>query len=370
MGLFDPRGWGVTLGAALVLTGPRVASIFPARRSPVVLSQPHPVPMPHHPASASPSASGHPALFASERPFLPRVNPTRPWGEWLQQTAGTAIALLCAAGMLTGCAARLRLAAGRPLIEDILAATSRQADVTLAVQAAPAYLLALEGLLAGTPRDHQLLVTAARAYTAYGTLIEMDEPTRARALYRRGRDCGLAALSHRDPAIDLTAVTYGAFAAWQKRLRPADLPAVFWTAAAWGSWIALSTDSLAAVAEVPKVVLLMEWVVARDPEYEHGAPHLLLGVYHASLPPALGGNPTLALTHFDRAIELSQGHHLLTYVLKARYYARQVFDRELYVSLLQRALSLPVDAVPELTLQNAAAQRQARVLLEETDAFF
>ena len=57
-------------------------------------------------------------------------------------------------------------------------------------------------------------------------------------------------------------------------------------------------------------------------------------------------------------------------VQKARYYARQVFDRRLYEELLREVLDRPVDAVPELTLQNAAAQRQARLLLDEIDDYF
>ncbi len=60
----------------------------------------------------------------------------------------------------------------------------------------------------------------------------------------------------------------------------------------------------------------------------------------------------------------------MAYVLMAKYYARQIFDRELYESLLTEVLALPVDEVPELTLQNMAAKKQAGKLLEEADAFF
>jgi hypothetical protein len=127
---------------------------------------------------------------------------------------------------------------------------------------------------------------------------------------------------------------------------------------------------MGALAELPKVILLMEWVLKTDETFQFGSPHLFLGVYHAALPPALGGQPEAARRHFERAIEISQGKSLMPRVLMARYYARQIFDRQLYVALLEQVLALPVDPVPELTLQNVAAQKQARQLLEETDEFF
>ena len=58
------------------------------------------------------------------------------------------------------------------------------------------------------------------------------------------------------------------------------------------------------------------------------------------------------------------------YVLKAKFYARQTFDRPLYESLLNKVLTSPIDAAPDFTLQNAAAQDQARILLGQTDDFF
>ena len=145
---------------------------------------------------------------------------------------------------------------------------------------------------------------------------------------------------------------------------------MFWTASAWGAWISSHLESMTALAELPRVIHLMEWVLDRDESFRGGRPHVFLGVYHAARPKILGGDPVRSRQHFDRALELSSRHDLMMLVQMARYYARQVFDRELYVALLEEAMARPVDAVPELTLQNAAAQRQARALLDEVDEFF
>ena len=115
----------------------------------------------------------------------------------------------------------------------------------------------------------------------------------------------------------------------------------------------------------------MEWVLERDEAYFNGNPHVFLGIYHAALPPTLGGKPDKALAHFKRAEELTGGSSLMVPVQMARFYARRVFDRDLYESLLRRVLEAPGDIGPaELTLQNEVARSMARNLLSKTDEFF
>ena len=114
----------------------------------------------------------------------------------------------------------------------------------------------------------------------------------------------------------------------------------------------------------------MEWIIDVDETYQDGAPHVFLGIYHAALPPSFGGNPDKSLHHFQRAVALSEEKSLMVYVQMAQFYARRVFDRELYVDLLNRALDAPADGNPDLTLQNTVAKRMARRLLEQVDEIF
>lgn len=269
-----------------------------------------------------------------------------------------------------GCGARLKAAVASAFIEDVAAATARHDDIDLAAQAAPTYLLLLEGLLQDNPDNPRLLTALAEAYVSYGTLVEVEDPERARRLYRRAMTHGLRALAQKKALAPLLDAPYAEFSRISERLKAKDAQTVFWAALSWGAWISASTESMAALADLPKVILLMEWVVQQDETLYFGSPHVFLGVYHAALPPAFGGNPEKALYHFDRAMALSHNSALMVYVQKARFYARQIFDRELYESLLRQALDLPGDRVPELALQNAAARKMAKKLLEETDAFF
>jgi len=282
-----------------------------------------------------------------------------------------ATALTCAAALaLGGCAARIRSAVAGSLVEDVATATSRQDDVALVADAIPTVILLVEGLLESDPDNQKLLMSAAEVYTSFGTLVEPDDPARARNLYLRAKSYGLRALAQKTEIAPLLGEPYPRFVHILDLLQPKDVPLVFWAASSWGAWIGMSTDSMTALAELPKVIALMEWIVEIDESFNFGSPHLFLGVYHSALPRALGGNPEKAHHHFSRALAISNRHALMTYVLMAKYYARQVFDRRLYESLLDEALSRPVDAVPELVLQNTAAQKHARQLLAEADEFF
>ncbi len=265
----------------------------------------------------------------------------------------------------------LRNAAMGSLMEDLASATNKHQDTELVTQAAPTYLLLMDGLLEGDPNNTDLLIEASQAYTSYGALIESSAPGRARLMYQRGKDYGLRALTQKRRAVaPLLAAPYSKFTEIPSALRAEDVELVFWAASGWGAWISIQTESMAALANLPRVILLMEWVIEHDETILFGSPHLFLGIYHAALPPMLGGNPDRSLWHFERATELSGGKSSMVYVQMARYYAKQVYDLELYQSLLQKALDVPVDAIPELTLQNAAAHDLARTLLHETDVFY
>lgn len=273
-------------------------------------------------------------------------------------------------GILAGCG-YVRSVATAGLIEDVSKAALENGDVDLVMQALPTYLLLMEGLIRDDPHNAESLRAAAEGYTAYATLVEADNPRRAADLFARAKHYGTSALIARRPAIDgLLCGPFSGFAEIDNHLRESDLPYVFWAASSWGAWISAHTDSMAALADLPRVIHLMHWVLERDEGFRNGAPHVFLGVYHAALPPLLGGHPEQALSHFERALELTEGHDLMARVQMARFYARQIFDRELYVSLLEQVLATPVDTVPELTLQNAAAQRLARTLLKDVDVYF
>jgi tetratricopeptide (TPR) repeat protein len=160
------------------------------------------------------------------------------------------------------------------------------------------------------------------------------------------------------------------FAAFLRRCRKEDVPALFCATSCWARWTAVNLDNLEAVSELPFLEAAMERLLELDESYSYGSPHLLVGTYLAAKPAILGGDIAKAKEHFDRALALADGKFLPAKVLYAKYYARRIQDRGLFAQTLEEVLSAPADAVPELTLSNVMAKEQARELLEKADEYF
>lgn len=264
----------------------------------------------------------------------------------------------------------LTTAAIGSILEDIATSSSKQSDISIIREGTPAYLMLIDGLIEAHPRNKKLLLAGAKAYSSYAALFSEEDRGKAKELYLKGKEYGLRALSKRREFKEFLPKSANEFEPCLRDFGKKDVPALFWTASSWGNWISLSTDSVEALAEVPKVVCIMRRVLDLDEGFYYGGPHLFMAVYHASKPTAYGGNPEKARSHFERAFELGQGKFLMAYVLFAKYYARQTFDRELFVSTLQKVLDSPADSVPELTLLNTVAKQQAKRLLERVDDYF
>ena len=282
----------------------------------------------------------------------------------------TCLFIMVIAAMATAGCGFVRSRLAESLMADVAAATAKHDDVTLVSQAVPTFLLLLEGMIEDAPDNRRLLTEAAKGYTSYAVLVESVDPERARRIYRRAMDFGRRAMMRNHRAAAIMEAPYRDFENIAETLDRKDLETVFWAASAWGAWISLNTGSMAALADLPRVILLMEWVLEQDETYQDGSPHIFLGIYHAALPPMLGGQPEKSRFHFERALELTGEQSAIVFVQMARFYAVQQFDRELFVSLLERALAIPAAAAPQLTLQNEAAHRQARRLLLSTDDLF
>jgi len=264
----------------------------------------------------------------------------------------------------------LTTAAISSILEDIATSSSKQSDISIIREGTPAYLMLIDGLIEAHPRNEKLLIAGAKAYSSYAALLSDEDRNTARQLYFRGKQYGLRALSKRRKFKELLPKSVNEFEPCLGDFGKKDVPALFWTASCWGSWISLSTHSVEALAEVPKVVCIMHRVLDLDESFYYGGPHLFMAVYHASKPKAYGGNPEKARSHFEKAFELGQDKFLMAHVLFAKYYARQTFDKELFVSTLEKVLHSPADSVPELTLLNTVAKQQAKQLLNRTDDYF
>jgi len=253
--------------------------------------------------------------------------------------------------------------------EDLASAIVDNPDVDMVRDGAPAYLILIDGLLAQSPDSVSLLSEAAQLNSAYAAAF-VEDPERSVAMHDKALRLAEKAVCRgiRD-GCDLRTRDYPSYEAWLAKLTPRQVPLVYRLGTSWAGWIQAHSEDFAAIAELGRVKALMLRVIDLDEEFDYGGAHLYMGVFETLLPPALGGQPEVGREHFERAVALSHGKHLMTKVMFAAQYARLVFDRELHDELLAEVLAAD-PAVPGLTLMNVVAQQQAAELLESADDYF
>ena len=231
------------------------------------------------------------------------------------------------------------------------------------------YLLLIDSLIEGDPKNEGLLLAGGKLYASYSSAF-IKEPERAKRLAQKARNYVDRALCAHDPKLcSLLDQSFDDFVAAIGPLTKDDLALLYSSGTAWASWIQANSSDWNAIANLAKVKAVMTRVVEIDETYSHGEAHLYLGVFATLLPPALGGKPEEGRTHFERAIQLSAGRDLMAKVEYARRYARITYDRPLHDRLLQEVIDADT-AEPGLTLSNTLAKRQARELLASGENYF
>jgi hypothetical protein len=260
---------------------------------------------------------------------------------------------------------------------DMTRAFEAEESVEDAREAAPALLKMLDGIIEMAPDNERLLEQAAEMNATFSFgFIEEDDPARARLLYRKARGYGLRALAERDG--DLRRALELSEADLRARLASLDgdddaLPALFWTAFAWGGEINVSRGDARVVADLGKVVAVMERLAEIAPRFYHGGPHIFLAVYYASRGRTLGGDPAKAARHFAEVAKITGGRFLLRDVLYARYYCVALGEtdparaRSEFQAALRRVREAPIDIHPEQKLANALAKARAAKLELQLD---
>ncbi len=273
---------------------------------------------------------------------------------------------------LTACATgkTMTVAATASLLEDVAKASSKQSDLMLIRRGMPSYLMLIDGMVEALPDNKRLLISAAQLYASYASAFIQDEDKAyATSLYARARDYALRALEQNGFKNPVTR-PFDDFEIGLYDLGVKDVPYMFWAASCWGSWISLNQGSMEAMAELPRVELLMKRVLELDEAFYYGGAHIFMGVLEASKPKVAGGDLDRARDHFLKAIELGGGKFLMARIYYAEHYAKKAFDEELFISILEKVREIPADIVPELTLLNTVAHTKAKEMLNQVDEYF
>ncbi len=242
-------------------------------------------------------------------------------------------------------------------------------DLKLVETGAPAYLLMVDSLIAKDPENEDTLATASMLYAAYADVFVKDKQ-RARKMSAKAFDYAKKAVClTRNDACGIQAMKYDAFENALLSFEKDDLKILFALGQSWGGWIMANKSDAGAIADLSRIEAIMKQIIALDETFKDGAPFVYLGTLSSFLPPALGGRPEEGKAYFEKAIDLSQGKNLTAKVAYAKFYARNIFDRELHDRLLNDVVAAS-PYVDGHTLVNVWAQKQAKQLLNEADDYF
>lgn len=258
-----------------------------------------------------------------------------------------------------------------PMIEGGMQALNRENDLLLAAAAMPPNIELMEGMLINDPNNQALRNYAAQAYYGYAYgFIEDNNSQRAARFYKRGLNHALHNLQQIGIDKNTLAGDLKTFEQYLADTDKDDVASLFWAASNWAKWIDHNRHDAAAIADLPRTVLIMQRVIELDETFFMAGPHLFFAVYYGGRSPMLGGDFRLSEKHFDRARQLNSQPFLLTDLLQAQYLDRQKFDQEKFNQRLTHLLKANADANPDTALINNIAKQKAQYLLDRESEWF
>jgi predicted anti-sigma-YlaC factor YlaD len=258
-------------------------------------------------------------------------------------------------------------------------------DPRLVGDALPFAIKMYEALLGGAPDHRGLIVTTGSLFVMYANAFvqgpaeflpsiryeeRQEAQRRAKNLYLRGIGILERGLEGRAPGIGEASAEKGDLAPLLKKMRKADVPLLYWYAAGTLSAFSLDPFDFSLGREVPDCMAYIGRAYQLDPDFNSGALDDFYVLAYASLPPAMGGNPSLVDIHFQRALEKAGGKLAGPYVSYAQAAAIPAQDYGAFRSCLQRALEIDADADPPNRLVNIISQKKARELLDRAGDYF
>jgi predicted anti-sigma-YlaC factor YlaD len=267
-------------------------------------------------------------------------------------------------------------------LSDTAAAYSRDDDPEFVRTGAPATLKMVEMMLDTNPGHAGLLLTACSGFAQYSyAFLQVDSeilaPSDARGaaalreravrMYSRARGYCVRELGTRHQDLrDVLLKEPSRVAPLLAGTTKADVPALFWAAAAWAGELSMLDNPLPRLGEVATIRALLTRALSLDEGWGIGTIHEAM-IAVEGLPAAVGGSPQRAREHFDRAVALSGGHSAFAYVTLASSVSAPAKNRAEFERVLKQALAVDVTKRPELRLANLVAQKRARFLLANAE---
>jgi predicted anti-sigma-YlaC factor YlaD len=257
-------------------------------------------------------------------------------------------------------------------------------DPELIKSALPLVLKLYDALLEEDGNNPDLWLAAASGYVSYANAF-LDTPAqmlpprefeqreqklaRAKRLYLRGRDRALEGLALHDPRF-LEPADSAAFAQAVENTSSRHVALLYWAAAGWLGAVAVDPFDLGTTVSQEYAAHLMHRAFALEPDFEDGAIHEFYISYYAALPDNPQEGRRRARYHFTQAVELSQGGKSSPYVSLGEAVSRREQNLEEFLELMELALAVDLDKLPQHRLVNTIRQEQAAWYRENIGRFF
>jgi len=279
--------------------------------------------------------------------------------------------LIPVAFVMQGCLQSLAVRSMADIMDYGFQAFNEESDLQIAQEALASNLKLVEALIKADPGNEKFLLFATQGYNAYGLgFAEDDSIERARVFYLRARDYGLRILEKNAAFKEALNRDIATFTRSLQSFSKEDVPAIFWTASSWFSYINISRTDISALADISRASAMMEFVLHNDSTYYYGGAYLILGAIEGTTPQMLGGKPDKAKDYFEKCLAINGGKFLLTDLYYAETYAVQVQNQELFESLLKKIDDASIDVLPEARLANAIAKHKAKLLRSKMSDLF
>ncbi|MCX6129370.1 MAG: TRAP transporter TatT component family protein [Proteobacteria bacterium] len=270
------------------------------------------------------------------------------------------------------------------LVNAGVPAFEKDDDLTLIREAIPANIKLLEAMLESDPENQELLTILTQLYASYTFgFIEADFETpglgdkamlkdRINRFYLRGIRYGERALLASSASCEQGLKVLTQLDPCLRAMGKADIASLFWYGFNLAAHLNRNLNSMAALAQAPKIEKVMERVLALDESYNFGSAHLFLMAFYGGRSPMMGGNFGKAEEHYQALRRLNGENFLLADVFRARYLLVQKQDQKGFEKTLQEVLTKnpELDKVPRLQLYNSLAKTRAKLYLRSVEDLF
>jgi len=253
-------------------------------------------------------------------------------------------------------------------------------DPKFVADALPLALKAYEGLIGKHPKHVGLKLAAAMGFTSYSyAFIHFNADMasdanerkqlyiRARNMYVRARDYGLAGLELKYPNFRKNLARNPDSTLAKTKIGDCDL--LYWTGMAWMGAFTCDKFNMKLALTVPQAKALLFRVAELNPNYGNGAIDEFLITFYGSMPASMGGDAAKAKEHFERALKLSNGKSYSAYINYVQSVSVAKQNEKEFDELLQAASEIKIDDVPTMKLLRILQLEKVRYLIENKDLF-